>query len=199
MMTGRFNITVYNNYQTDITNVIDYNDDYYKKVKDKTNKKLINAIRKDIVDKHSPSGMVLDMGCGDGSFLDLMKVGFGHDIMPKAVEWLNDRNMYINPYIKIPEDVTTITMWDSLEHLPEPKIFLSKITTQTLFVAMPIVTDMRRIRQFCHYRPNEHLIYFTHNGFMDWMKKQGFYCVDNNDLETKAGRREIETFVFRRL
>lgn len=185
-------------YQVDRKNCIEYNDEYFAKVKNKTKKKVINDIRCNIVNKHTPSGKILDVGCGDLSFIDHIGRAYGYDIMPKTRDLLKEEGIYCDPYIEIPKEVKGITCWDSLEHMPEPSMFLARIKNQRLYVSIPIIEDLRLIRQWTHYRPNEHLFYFTNNGFLDWMNIQGFRCINFSEDEQKAGREDISTFVFER-
>ncbi len=193
------NLTKHMAYQTDRTNPISYDSEYLQKIKDKTNKKKISIIRKKLVDEHTPSGMILDMGCGDCSFIDTAYRVYGYDIIPEIVKELKDKNIYRDPIELMPSDIVALTCWDSLEHMAEPKRFLSKITTQTLYVSIPIIRDIRRTRQWKHYRPDEHFWYFECTGFIQWMKEQGFSCIFVCDDEVEEGEREdIMTFVLRR-
>jgi hypothetical protein len=185
-------------YQVDRTESVPYDNTYLDKIKAKTKKKEINKLRKEIVDEHAPSGMVLDIGCGDMSFINTIHRAYGYDVIPEVVAELKEKSIYRNPIEQFPSDVTAVTMWDSLEHMPEPKILLSKIPCK-LFVSIPIIKDIRRVRQSVHYRPNEHYWYFTNNGFINYMFNMDFQCIDHNEHETTAGREDISTYVFRRV
>ena len=183
-------------YQVDRTCPIDYNDEYFDKVENKTSKKTLSELRTAIVRQHS-DGLVLDVGCGDGTFLKTAG-GVGYDIMPKTVKWLKDNNMFYDISQGIGSEIDAVTCFDSLEHMPEPKEFLCKIDKQILVVSMPVIPDIRFIRQWKHYRPDEHFWYWTNNGFIEWMDKQGFQCIDHSDAEVLAGRQDVGIFVFRR-
>jgi hypothetical protein len=176
---------------------IQYDTTYLDKIKTKTKKKVINKIRKELVDKLCPNGMILDVGCGDLSFINTIHRAYGYDIIPETVHNLGDK--YRNPIERIPSDVKGLTFWDSLEHMPQPRLILDKVKDQTVFVSIPIIQDMRTVRQWTHYRPGEHLWYFTNNGFLDWMAKMGLMCIEHTEDETKAGREDIQSYVFRRI
>jgi hypothetical protein len=50
-----------------------------------------------------------------------------------------------------------------------------------------------------HFRPQEHIWYFTREGLVNAMKACGFSLVAESDFETELGREDIGTFAFRRV
>jgi len=62
----------------------------------------------------------------------------------------------------------------------------------------PIFPDLTAIRASKHYRPGEHLYYFTEDGLVRWMALHGFLLRERNDFETRAGRDSILSFAFLR-
>ena len=60
------------------------------------------------------------------------------------------------------------------------------------------MSSVYSIRDSKHYRPGEHLYYFTELGFAQWMARHGFELLEVSNFETKAGRDSILSFAFRR-
>lgn len=108
---------------------------------------------------------MLDFGAGAGVFVDVVgKNCYGVDI-----------NNINHPRIKENlEDVTErhdkfdfITLWGVLEHLPDPKHILKKLTTHLRdggFVVMTTVNAEGVIPYY--YKPPEHLSYWTERAFL---------------------------------
>jgi hypothetical protein len=78
-----------------------------------------------------------------------------------------------------------------------PEAFL-RCVRGMVFVSIPIFTDLDHIKRSKHYRPNEHLWYFTREGLVKWMHGHGFGLAEENRMETDLGREDIGTFVFHR-
>ena len=57
---------------------------------------------------------------------------------------------------------------------------------------------LRAVRASKHYRPGEHLLHFTEEGFVAWMRMHGFQLLECSDFEMQAGRESILSFAFRR-
>lgn len=90
-----------------------------------------------------------------------------------------------------------MTFWDSLEHIPEPEVVLKGIG-EWAFVSMPIYKDAKDCLASKHYKPGEHLHYFTLEGFITWMDRQGFEVMEINHAESELGREGITSFAFHR-
>lgn len=150
--------------------------------------------RADLVLKYT-DGDVVDIGIGSGHFIDVRKGRtFGYDVNPVAIRWLLDRSLWWDPYFRDPDHVTC---WDSLEHMARPEAFV-RCVKKTVFVSIPIFTGKSHVKRSKHYRPDEHFWYFTRNGFVGWMCRQGFDLLEENGMEIDLGREDIGTFVFRR-
>lgn len=160
----------------------------------------LNAGRCDMLARHAPKGAsVLDFGAGAGTFVRAaQEYGYrakGFDVIPQAVEHLTATSSFSDA----PGDFDVITFWDSLEHIENPERVLRKVNRgAVVLVAIPIFDDLTRIRESKHYRPGEHLYYFTAQGFIDWMAEYGFELVDQSVHEMAAGRESIGAFAFRR-
>lgn len=189
-------------YQRDMTKGrIEYGASYFETFKSYAGspvERALNAGRCALVARHARAGAtILDVGVGSGAFVHHAAAeGFdakGFDVNPVAVAWLKSEGFFA-------EDATgfeAITFWDSLEHIDDPGLTLRRLHKGALaFVAIPIVGDLRRIRESKHYKPGEHLYYWTPQGFVDWMALHGFRLLEASSHETDAGRESIGAFAF---
>jgi len=182
-----------------------YNEDYFNKYIQYENSNIgitINKDRLDITLKYAHNGGILDIGIGCGTFLNTIKDNkkYGTDINPRAISWLRERNLYIDPYkMGIPTDIRCITFWDSLEHFPDPSEILYLINKDTFCIFSIPIVDIDNISLSKHYRPNEHYWYFNIPGFIKYMTRYGFEFKEMTDFEMLAGRDSIYTFVFKKL
>lgn len=185
-------------YQQDMTRSVPYDKDYFEKYVRYENTEIANNLNKcrtSITERYCTS--VLDIGIGSGEFIKASCIrAYGFDINPVAVRWLREHGLYVDPYASMP-DVGGLTFWDSLEHIPNPNALLSLVKKgQLVFVALPVFSDLMKIRQSKHYRPDEHYYYFTTSGMISYMKESGFSLAELSDEETRSGREDIITFVF---
>ena len=123
------------------------------------------------------NGKLLDIGCGAGHFLNVMKkTGWnvqGVDVSEKARELVsNSFNLDVKSpldWLNSDEKYDVITCWHSLEHIDEPWIYLDKIRTHlnpdgVLVVALPNYnsTDAKRYgSSWAAYDTPRHLYHFT--------------------------------------
>lgn len=145
----------------------------------------------------SPEASVLDVGAASGSFIRCARSwGFpamGYDVINEANDRLASQDMYATD----PALFDVVTMWDSIEHMDEPESVLGRVQTGgILLAAVPIMDDLTNIRQSKHFKPGEHLYYFTERGFIDWMALYGFRLLEVSTHETDAGRESIGAFAF---
>jgi hypothetical protein len=146
-----------------------------------------------LVDKYYWGESLIDIGIGGGLFVSTIGCK-GYDVCNQAVDWLKARNDYRDPYVCYPE---AITCWDSLEHIPEPQELINR-ATRFVFVSMPIYKDRDDCINSKHFKPGEHLHYWTHNGLLDWFARLGFICLEHNQIESDLGREGISSYVFKR-
>lgn len=190
-------------YQTDMTKSVMYGKDYYYKYVKYENTdigKKLNAYRLEFVKKWQSKGSILDIGVGSGTFLKAASKYYvnasGYDINPYSILWLNNNNMYFDIY-KYDINFNTITFWDSLEHIKDPQIILDKIKIGTrIFISLPIFDDINNVKASKHYRPNEHYYYFDNNGLIKWLRRHSFKLITCSNLEIRAGREDIKTYLF---
>jgi 2-polyprenyl-3-methyl-5-hydroxy-6-metoxy-1,4-benzoquinol methylase len=191
-------------YQRDMSATpIPYDDayhDHYQALEGSSVAVSLNAGRVAMLTRHAPEGAtVLDIGAGCGTFVRAARSwGFrakGFDIIPKTVKHLKE----IDAFADNPDGFDAVTFWDSMEHIEEPETVLKRINRGALvLVAVPVFEDLTRIRESKHYKPGEHLYYFTAHGFIDWMALYGFRLLEQSSHETEAGRESIGAFAFRR-
>lgn len=135
---------------------------------------------------------VLDVGVGCGAFV-AARATYGYDVGVPMVAWLRERHSFFDPFTRGP--VEAMTFWDSLEHIVDPAPLL-KLARQAVFVSIPIFRDREHALSSKHFRPNEHWHYFTENGFILYMREQGFSVLTRSRMEEELGREDIHTFAF---
>lgn len=153
--------------------------------------RVLTAIRCGMVHEMVGQGTeLLDVGIGGGAFLVAMNGGKGTDVSEPAIEWLRARGQLWSE-----TQVQVMTFWDSIEHILNPGELLSR-ATQHVFISTPIYRHQAHALSSKHYKPNEHLWYFTNQGIKMFMREYGFTCVKRHKLETDAGREEIGSYAF---
>lgn len=185
-------------YQADMAVAVDYDEAYWSKCAAYEGTPIGDAIvagRVAFVRRHH-AGPLLDIGIGSGAFIRAYgPEASGFDINPRALAWLREAERYSEDFA-----LGACTLWDVLEHLPRPRDYLQRMPVGThLFVSVPIFDDLSRIRESKHYRPGEHLYYWTARGLRAWMHVQGWDLLEESMFETEAGRDSIASFAWRRL
>ena len=156
----------------------------------------LTKARVELVSKYMSPVLSCDIGIGGGRYVEESK-GSGFDVCPDAVEWLRAGGVFVDPYSSRYR-FDGVTCWDSLEHIPEPEKLLARVR-EWLFVSMPIYTSMQDVLTSKHYKPGEHLHYWTLAGFIAWCERQGFEVQEVNHAEDELGREGITSFAFRRV
>ncbi len=177
----------------------EYFEEYGLRSRLMTSDKLM-LIRRNFVVEFWNAG-VLDFGCGALTFVEYMRhhehppTTTGYDINPWSVASLVNSDIYQEPYTgKKPE---AVTFWDTLEHLEDPERIINRVG-QWAFVCMPIYEDMQHVRGSKHYKPGEHIWYFTDRGIRMMFDRCGFECVGAHGKENGAGRSGIKSYAFRK-
>jgi len=180
-----------------------YNDLYYDaSVKNSQSPiaKALNEFRARIINKYV-EGKILDFGTGCGALLNYRKNIIGYDICPKSIEMLKSRGLFYDFYRNDldKEKIKGISFFDVLEHIRDPKTILNQINGQHVIVSIPIFRDKNHALTSKHFKINEHFWYFTDHSFVDLMESCGFHLLERTNEETKIGREDIYTYVFKRM
>ena len=183
---------------------VSYDVPYLEKVmayENTTIAKAVNAGRCALLAKHAdPKCRLLDMGSGTGAFVRAARSAgymesFGFEVIPNAARDLVDARLWSD---NIPH-FDCITFWDTLEHMEDPGTKLAAIKRGGVaLISVPIFDDLRKIRESKHYRPGEHLYYWTRQGLINWAKLYDFRLLEESAHEIEAGRESIGAFAFRR-
>lgn len=176
-----------------------YSGDYFAKYQDLDNTKMgaqLTRARLELVGKYVAPNTVLDIGIGGGRFVQ-ESGGYGYDVSGEAIQWLHKARRHLDPYLP-GVNIEAVSCWDSLEHIPQPERLLN-VVQRWLFVSMPIYTGLADVLASKHYKPGEHLHYWTFEGFVAWCGRQGFDLIEVNHAETELGREGITSFAFKRV
>lgn len=189
-------------YQADMSSGrVPYGADYFEKVQAYLAQPVavrVNACRVALLSRHLPDeASILDIGAGSGAFVaDARGWGYaakGFDVMPETVSRLKAAEVFADQL----EQFDAVTLWDTLEHLENPEDYLARVHAGAfLFASLPVFEDLGAIRQSKHYRPGEHLYYFTAPGFVEWMSMHRFRLLEQNCHEVVCGRESIGEFAF---
>lgn len=173
-----------------------YDEEYFEKYRKMANTEMgdkITQARIDLVRRHY-SGSICDVGIGSGQFVETCDQAYGYDVNPAGIRWLKDKNKFHELYIN---KIDGLTFWDSLEHIDTPENAIA-MSNKWVFVSIPIFDSAEHILSSRHFRKDEHIWYFTHDGLIDWFYLHGFRCVEYNKIETEMGRDGIFTYAFER-
>lgn len=172
-----------------------YTGDYfghYQKLDNTKMGMLLTRARLELVDRYTRLTANVDIGIGGGRFVQ-ESGGYGFDVCEAAVKWLGKN--FVDPY---KQKVSSVTCWDSLEHIPEPEKLLAQVK-DWLFVSLPVCDTQAEWLQSRHFKPAEHIHYWSAQGLIAWCAEQGFECVEMNRVESDLGREGIMSFAFKRV
>lgn len=189
-------------WQADATHVVPYDQAYMDKYREYAMTErgaAINAFRQEFAAHYARS--VLDVGIGCGDFVGKWTGGpcYGNDVNPAGATWLRERGLFRDVTAETLRTVQAVTMWDVFEHFTQPSEVLKQFQPgQYLLLSLPIFDDLTRVRESRHYRPGEHLTYWTRAGLIRFLDAAGFTLLKESDAEIKAGREAIHSFAFRK-
>lgn len=176
---------------------ITYDGDYFGKylVYDATPMgEELTRLRCDLVSRHiTQPGKMIDIGVGGGAFIKAAGC-CGYDVNRSAVDMLVASGRYSDPYL----GCHVATFWDSFEHIADIEEIINSVE-EWVFMSIPIFSGLEDVKASKHYRPGEHLWYFTDCGLVWVMNQFGFDVVEKNNMETQAGRESIMSYAFKRV
>ena len=164
----------------------------------------INEARCELVSIYAGLEQVLDIGCGNMDFMALYHTKncpliYGYDVIPDTVKALQVLKAYVNPYHDYIGNISVITMFDVLEHIADIDALLDKMPALSYIItSIPIYESLDDIKDSPHYRPGEHIWYFTDAGIKSLMNCNDYKYIESTDIETDIGRQDIRTYVFRK-
>lgn len=157
-----------------------------------------------LVEQAGHAHTFLDIGPGDGAYMrelskDLPEAedfSFGFDINPVMIERLKSEARWGDPGTRfLPQHSWHVmTFWDSFEHIHRPD--LTVLNTRSVAMSIPVFQNREHVLASKHFRPDEHVWYFTDGGIKTFMKRCGFSCVHDDDRETQLGREDIKSYIF---
>jgi hypothetical protein len=160
---------------------------------------VINAIRWEIILRYcSDVNTVLDYGCGCNFLTVFAPEGVDVDSFD-----IGDYNGYRYPQTGIRRDsYDVICLFDVIEHVDwghEPDVLMIQMIQSARYavIAIPVFKE-GVFEQWRHYKPGEHLTYFTPESLEQLMKSLGFELIHQGTDECPP-RLDIGTFVFRRV
>lgn len=173
----------------------EYGDDYWEEFRAKDDTPIgkdLTELRAQFVRRWKPPSIpdsqVVDVGIGGGAFVEHMGC-YGTDVNQRAIAWLRARKS-----LWLGDSVEAMTFWDSLEHIRHPYKLLDR--TQWAFVSTPIYESAEHCIRSKHYKPGEHLWYFTAAGLTEFLADLGFELQGENRMEESCGRVDIGSYAF---
>lgn len=169
-----------------------YGDDYlvlYKlRARTDVGEKIYDA-RWSFIEKHVQSlsaKTLLDFGCGSNGFsrsANKCRCTYSYDpICQPDHDFLQNR-------------IDVLTLWDSIEHMGLLET-IPLIGAEYIFVTVPIIDDVSDILQWKHYKPYEHIWYFSSKAIVKLFKKWNYRLVERCDIEAKLRSKDIASFCF---
>ncbi len=173
-----------------------YDADYfahYQTLADTDMGRALTRTRIEMVARHY-DGPVLDVGIGAGQFVESRPDTTGYDVNPAGIDWLKERGLWADLHNG---SFDALTFWDALEHFSEPETAVAR-AQKWVFVSIPVFSDLDHIFASKHFKPGEHIYYWTHAGLVNWFSRQGFTLVEHSTIESDLGREGISSYAFLR-
>lgn len=146
----------------------------------------ICKIRWDWISELNPK-TVLDYGCGVGWFRAYRPLGVEVDTFD------------IGPYPQTGVGLKVYDMvcfFDVLEHLPDFSV-IEPVVRLANHIAVSLPIKNGDLTTWAHFKPGEHLHYFTHETLLALMARYGFAILKSGTPECPP-RKDISSYVFRR-
>lgn len=198
----------------------DYFSDMVKNDIERVFKLNLNDLKFADFEKNLTKPFSLDIGCAAGYFVGYMKErgwnSYGIEVSLPCVEFAKKNNLDIvqGDYLstEFPYKFDLITMWATIEHLPNPDLFIEKIFCDLKPGGMLIISTCRRGFSFAglfgknwrFYNFPEHLFFFSKRNLTSLLKSRGFRTVRSVVYGSGVGRgkqirKKIADFAAKRL
>lgn len=174
---------------------------YTNYIADERNIRKTAARRLAALERFIQRGRMLDVGCAVGFFLDTARGrGWqveGLDVSNFAVEYarehfgLSARTGSFTGLEFAPESFDLVTMWDVIEHVPDPKAYIHKAAAVlrsggVLALATPDIDSLPAKltgRRWVGYKlSEEHLYYFSRRTLAHMLEEAGFDILDTRHV-----------------
>lgn len=172
-----------------------YNESYMEKYRSYENEPLtreLMAARWGLMSRYlNGHRTLLDLGTGTGTFLRSPAAPeglelHGNDINPGSPYFGGAVQLFVRK-----KSVDVLTMFDVVEHLPAPREVLEDLRPRLLVVNTPNIGALEspdpEIFAWKHYRPGEHLHYFSRTSLSALFLHAG-YCVEEVSFTEGAKR-----------
>lgn len=175
---------------------VEYGKDYFQEFEQRSTSpiaKKLYGFRKAYAESLAKEGRILDYGAGYGviPINDKSDRWRGTDINPFCQKHLAEK------FVEGMDGFNNICFFDVLEHFPDPTGILQQIQGR-IFVSIPLKPNLQELPEWKHWKPGEHLMYATPQGFQELIVHCGFKLIDHNTIESSIGRQDIHTFTFER-
>jgi len=158
----------------------------------------ISNIRWKLVAQLHPK-TILDYGCGNNAFSLYRPDGIIVDSFD--IGMISEKASYPQTGIRH-KNYDLICLWDVLEHVdwehkPDGKMLEWIDKSKALAATIPILPEDKVLEDWKHYKPGEHLTYFTPAKFLSFMHRLGFDLLSHGQPECPP-RQDIHSYLFRR-
>lgn len=168
-----------------------YTDDYHEaqRLRARTDfGSKLTAARADLVQawcRPMSFDLLLDFGAANGHFVaEMNRRGIhaeAHDLRDPHPE------LWSQPW-------TIVTFFDSLEHVIDPAAHL-QLARHCAIVTIPVAESREAWLASKHFKPPEHLSFWTTDGFPKWVRRfTPFRVVHHTAIEQDLGREGVATF-----
>lgn len=171
-----------------------------------------DAVFERLWDRFGRPGSLLDVGCGIGNFLDWARGkgidASGTELDADALAAARERGLSVwdaeeLPNHLAPGSVDVLTLWDVIEHVPDPRAFLASFlgylrpgglvvleTPDVSFPVRPAVIAIRKVAEPVRWSDmlyfRDHLVYFSARGLSTLMGRCGLEVVDQTGLRSPS-------------